>query len=110
MFADNVAHTVETIDQTLHTIRRAYARDPHGFDFGQWTHDRMMPSTATLQIGIIDHQGRLVASDLGRATPIDISDREHFRVHADGTDDRLFISKPVLGRLSNRHAVQFTRR
>ena len=110
MFADNVTHTMETIDRTLHMIRQAYARNPQGFDLGQWTHGRALPNSITSQIGIIDRQGRLITSNLALPTPIDLSDREHFRVHADGTDDRLFVSKPVLGRLSNRYSLQFTRR
>ena len=41
---------------------------------------------------------------------MNIADREHFRVQAAATEDRLFISKPVIGRSTGRLSVQFTRR
>ncbi len=63
------------------------------------------------QLAVIDTDGRLVFSNLdANIKPVDLSDREHFRVHRDHPEeDRLFISKPVLGRVSNQWTTQFTR-
>ena len=63
------------------------------------------------QTAFIDADGLLLYSSLAPvAGTVDLSDREHFRIHRDnpGTD-RLFISRPVLGRVSNRWTLQFTR-
>ena len=41
---------------------------------------------------------------------VSVADREHFTAQRDSTDDKLFISRPVLGRSSGRWTVQLTRK
>jgi diguanylate cyclase (GGDEF)-like protein len=53
----------------------------------------------------------LIASTAGAIPkPVDLSDREHFRIHQLSNDDLLYISKPVLGRVSRQWTLQITRR
>lgn len=67
------------------------------------------PHNSILQVGIIDADGYLSYSSLGTADRIYLGDREHFKVHLDRTDDGLFISKPVLGRVSQQWSIQFSK-
>lgn len=60
-----------------------------------------------LQLAIIDAAGMLVWSTVPGFTPVDLSDREHFRVHRDGRREP-FVSAPLIGRASGRWSIQFT--
>ena len=110
-FEENIIRSIAAIDQVLLIVRDLYARDPGRFDLAGWVHDRPFINDRTFQLSLIDASGMLVQSNLaGTRGPVDLSDREHFRVHVGTGADALFISKPLLGRVSNRYSVQFTRR
>ena len=64
-------------------------------------------------MGITDASGTVVTTSVIGAVPTNLADKEYFQVNASaGADapDRLFISKPMMGRMTHRLSVQFTRR
>ncbi|AXS80412.1 ATP-binding protein [Dechloromonas sp. HYN0024] len=65
----------------------------------------------TFQVAVIDRDGILAYSNLALPNDrIDLSQREHFRIHKEaGNADRLFISKPLLGKVSGKWSIQLTR-
>ncbi|WP_194946914.1 PAS domain S-box protein [Cupriavidus necator] len=63
-----------------------------------------------LQIAVIDRHGILRSSTVPDFKPIDLSDREHFRVHLENRNRGLFIGKPVFGRASGKPSIQLSRR
>ena len=67
------------------------------------------PRDSILQIGVIDADGYLSYSNLRASDRIYLGDREHFRAHLDRTDNELFISKPMLGRVSHQWTIQFSK-
>jgi PAS domain S-box-containing protein len=109
-FDEHVQRSFRMADHALLVLRREYENNPQDFtrsirDFQNLAFDIL------LQVAIIGKDGRMVFSDLApTANPIDLSDREHFRVHRDSQQDALFISKPVMGRVSKKWSLQFTRR
>jgi len=80
--------------------------------FEQVIHERQeVVRDLTFQVAVIDENGLLVYSSIGPVTErLDLSQREHFRVHKDsGGRDVLFISDPVQGKVSKKWSIQFTR-
>lgn len=62
------------------------------------------------QVGVIDENGIYIFSNLDHHKKMDLSDREHFKVHKEGYSSPLFVSKPVLGRASGKWSFQITRK
>ena len=110
-FEENINRTVDAVDQTVLFVREAYAHDPTGFDLSTWARSRTFLNELAIQISLADKNGIVLQSNLGPVTDrVDISDRPHFRAHLNTTADRLYISVPVLGRVSHKWSIQFTRK
>ncbi|HEY4073559.1 MAG TPA: ATP-binding protein [Herbaspirillum sp.] len=62
------------------------------------------------QISVIDPNGNLTASTRPEFPKINVRDREYFLVHATRDSDELFISKPLIGRVSRHPSIRLSRR
>jgi signal transduction histidine kinase len=63
-----------------------------------------------LQIAVADADGLIVDSSLGLPNQsVNIADRPHFRAVKNNPQDQLFISEPVLGRVSKKLSLQLVR-
>ena len=110
-FEQNIVRTLDAIDQTLLFVRELYARDPAHFDLTTWARNRQFVRGLTFQISVIDRDGILIQSNLGRvAAPVDLSDRPHVRAQRDSSDDQLFISPPLVGRVSGKVSLNASRK
>ncbi len=101
---------VREIDQTLRYVRAMYYRDGTALDLQPWVDSTEPEHRLAMQISITDRNGLVVLSNLRRVTDrIDLSDRPHFRHFAEHPVDELYISEPVIGRVSKQPSIQFVR-
>lgn len=109
-FAEEVHATVTTVDMSLLQLRAHWQRE-HRDDFPGIVDElnKELRGRVLLQVSVTDARGILQFSSAGNGIGVDLSDREHIRVHLEGRGDHLFVSQPVLGRVSGRWSVQFTR-
>ncbi|MGE3148292.1 MAG: diguanylate cyclase, partial [Pseudorhodoplanes sp.] len=112
VFEENVLRSIGEIDKALLYLRRSVETRSDFTSLTTIANTTDVLSEIIVQVAIIDAKGIMRASNVGPqpAPPTDLSDREHYRVHVGSNEDRLFISKPVVGRASRQWSVQLTRR
>jgi len=107
-------HTIKAIhqvDQITRFVKYEFEKNPDRFELRSTVEKGVVQSDTLVQVAIINEHGLLVASTAeANPEPIDLSDREHFKVHEHENDDQLYISTPVLGRVSHQWTLQMTRR
>jgi methyl-accepting chemotaxis protein len=110
-FEQDVVHALQEVDWTIRLLRTYYVRHDPSLDFSGLIRELNKANGLTFQYVIIGPDGFMVMSSV--ATPgavVNLRDREHFRVHQDFNDDRLFVSKPILGKVTGKWTIQLTRR
>ena len=102
VFEENVLRSIGEIDKALLYLRKSIESRKDTTDFATIANTTDVLSEIIVQVAIIDADGIMRASNAGPqpAPAIDLSDREHYRVHLNSTTDQLFISRPVVGRVS----------
>jgi hypothetical protein len=102
--------TFRNADQVVRFVQDRYDELGSQLDLIGMTKRGLIDVSTFNQVGIIQNDGMLQMSNRPVPTPIDLSDREHFRVHIPFDTGQLFVSKPVLGRATQRWSIQLTRR
>jgi len=110
-FEEHVATTVQHLDTLLLELRDEYLDGADNFEQRIRFHQDHSYNDLIIQASVIDARGIMTYSPQPLSTPpLDLSDREHFRVHLTPGVDRLFVSKPLVGRVSKKWSIQFTRK
>jgi diguanylate cyclase (GGDEF)-like protein len=110
-FEEHLVTTLTDLDHTLQVVRSAYERNPDKFDLIEWARQEHALADPAFQLVLIGADGLMKSTTVAqRFAPVDLSDREHFRVHINAQDDKLFISKPLVGRVTGRMSIQLSRR
>jgi len=110
VFAEHSLSTIKRLDELLLDMRDYW--DGNTEQFAERVERRQnILSDIALQVAIIGPDGMMAFSNLSKpSAKVDLSERQHFRVHQEsGNKDQLFISNPLLGKVSGKWSIQFTR-
>ncbi len=106
-----IRRVIRESDSSLLALRRAYQSDPENFDITAWAKTTQPHADLTVQFGIAGPDGLIKQSTQGPVTtPIYVGDRLHFQFQVEHPRDQLYISAPIVGRISQKQAIQFSRR
>jgi signal transduction histidine kinase len=107
---EHANRTLRSADQAIHFVQSRYLEIGDRLDLKDLTAKGVIDAEIFNQIGVINPQGMLILSNQPFRKPLDLSDREHFKVHVAADTDELFISQPVIGRTRGQLSIQLTRR
>lgn len=110
VFEEHISRTVRAIDQSVLFLKYQYESEGNKMDIRSYLDKGIIQSQLFVGLYIIGTDGMLQLSSVPNGKRMDLSDREHFKVHIAHDSGQLFISKPVKGRASNKWSLQFTRR
>ncbi len=110
-FEEQIRRVMDSVRGAIALLKPRLAAEGADFDFVDWTKQVPEFATLTAQIAFVGPDGKLLASSLTRNPKrVDLSDREHIRVHLDGARKGLFIGEPVIGRISRQPTIQVSER
>ena len=110
VFAEYSRSTIKRINEFILDVRNRWSGDWQAFSkLVRQTQENI--DDIAFQAAVIDKEGILAFSNLAKPTDrTDLSEREHFKVHKQAPQsDRLFISKPLMGKVSGKWSIQLTR-
>jgi len=108
-YDEHIARTLKGLDSALLFVRHEYRRVGRGLDIARYVEDGVIDGQLFSILSVVDEHGDIVLSSK-RFDPTNYADREFFLVHRRGGGDDLYISRPVLGRVSGTWQVPVSRR
>ena len=108
-FQEHSEKTMESADQAVIFLGEKYLDYGSKFDISGYLKNSMILGSIFNLVAVTDKNGELIMSS-SPFSKMNLSDREHVKIHFLKNNHELFISKPVLGRVSGKWAMQLTRR
>lgn len=102
---ESTRRTIGQIDSILLSARALQAAQGERFDFHEWVRTQTFTDRMAAQIAMVDSTGLVTASTTPLRTPVNVADRLHFRAQIDPAHDELFISEPMVGRVSGLQTI-----
>lgn len=108
--AQHTATTIHDIDVIALVVKREFELNPASINLEALQEEGFFSRATAAQVSVVDFTGRILQSTIPYAEGIYIADRQHFSVHRKPDVRGLYISKPMLGRVSGIWTIQLTRR
>ncbi|AUT66900.1 GGDEF-domain containing protein [Paraburkholderia terrae] len=109
-FVAHIDKTVHDADVAVKLVKYEYERSPSTFRLDTLKGKGLVSADTALQVTVVGPTGEVLQTTTPDVKPINLSDRPHFVAHKRDPNLGLYISQPVLGRLSHHWTLQFTRR
>jgi signal transduction histidine kinase len=110
-FREQIASILRGVEGTTNLIADKMRRDGGNFDLYAWGRESVQVSPAIARAVIVGPDGKLKSATAEpHPGPIDLNDRDYFRIQQDGKFDGLYIGQPITGRILNIPVLPISRR
>lgn len=111
-FEEYTTRAIESADDIIDYMIRDYQRSAGKFDINRFAADYTIHNKAITDVVLVDENAYIATTAYqGKpAKPVNVADREHFKVHLTHNSGKLFVGKPVIGRVSGKSVIPLTRR
>ena len=107
---EHAIRTFRGADQALQFVIARYRAEGNKLSLTALIDQGVIDNTLFAQIGIVNPIGVNILGSIPFKKGLDLSDREHFKVHVQTDTHEMFVSKPVIGRASGKWSIQLSRR
>ena len=108
-YEQQVVRTLKGAEQVASFVREQYLREGPAIDLDAWIKRRIIRESMFTIVSVVDENGELVASSQATART-NYADRAFFQAQRAGRADDLYVSPPVLGRVSGRWQIPMSLR
>lgn len=108
-FEQQVFRTLKAAEQVAAFVREQYRQQGRAIDLHRWVEAGVIREQMFIIVSVVDEHGDIVSSSQNTGA-VNYADREFFTAQRDAQVDRLFISQPVLGRVSGRWLIPLSLR
>ncbi len=110
-FREQVDHTLNTISAAMDLTAREIRADPTGFRLDRWSEELPALAHPTLFASLVDPNGKLISTTISPGVSgLDLSDLKYIKVQLATKHPELYISEPMVGRVSGRVMIQVSKR
>jgi diguanylate cyclase (GGDEF)-like protein/PAS domain S-box-containing protein len=104
-----IGQLMRGVDFALLKLRDEYLADRPGFERSARAVLRTFGDDALHRVVVIGADGHVTYNSLGEGVGTYLGDRDHVRFHVGDGEDRLYVSKPLFGRVAQVWSVLMTR-
>jgi hypothetical protein len=102
-FEAHARGTLHRVVGALEVLKQRIEKGGQNFSLADWKNQVPELSNPAVQISVLGRDGKLIATSAMHNfnQPVDLSDREHFRVHRDNANVGVFIGRPIQARITH---------
>lgn len=109
-FEEQTSRTLKAAEQIAAFAREQYLAHERHLDLSDWIDRGIIRSHIFTIISVVNEQGAIAGSTQPTPPSVNYSDRDFFTAQRTGTRDLLYVSKPVMGRVSHEWRIPMSLR